>query len=1349
MNTDSESGSDSGSEMNPFASGSEMNPFASGSEMSQFAMTLPVSHGLESRLSHEGMDRRHDVPLRNAHSMGDFPDHHSVLPHSMRIWHSGSDTGSLDDSEDFEDDNLGGRPRNDLSVDSDKLPAGMDAAPHDCPNTHPAEVQCIIQELQAAANHHSGSSDEFAEFRTTAVGCCLDLLHEEELASAEMLLEPCRFEYNKLGELLGRYAASIPLQENIQNYCEEQAAQLKYSELIHAESPEAASEYQSLLPSTMKQLSDQHHVGQQSAMELKKQVWSLKDELTNLSQTCEAHGALKESKEAISNRLDSLLHELRDTAESHGAVVEELDKRQAAEKRLQEKKLQEEQEEAEQSPKEDFHGPLDNDCSQVDSPSNLQKARPSKTFALPAAPIETEMNYEACPSHTFALPAAPIQIEMNYEGADPTLLQSQARQARPCEVVRWVKVDNNLVTPTARASSRSRANSNVMSTPQASTLGQMHGETNSNVMSTPRASTLGQMQGKVMPSDNLNQPGDLEVRTLPVVGIVGRGGSAIRQSHDTSGVKISANKLIGSETGADQLVVNSDREDIARGPSQREIEIEKVRIHLQSILHQSLEDRGQKNTVSEINETQLKNASPTEDDSSPRTVILDVDEMQHQDMPSSAGVHQSPQQGSSHLIQPVASSLAHQANPSLSQRSSRNQGLDDPAVQQASLVMFMDDDLDGPVVQRVSLAQHRHEGRDLVCWSIVILAILVLCGGVLAIYICRLSFEADLAQHHHCQGNHNNPQICESCGSGILLPLGGKMEQSWSKPLRAVMYFICLLWCFSGISIVCEQFMDAIQEITGQEVLVHGADDHGIPRKVNFRIWNPTMANLTLMALGSSAPEILLNVVEIVGMDFFSGELGPSTIVGSAAFNLLVISAVCISAVPAPETRKVEQTGVFGITATFSVLAYIWLIFILQVSTPEKVDIWEALITLMLLPLLLVISFAADKGWILSWLQCEQDYEVGSGAKDRLDLDDGQGVYFEKSQMIVPLDSMSIRIPIRCAETSSCPILRFETQDQTARAGEDYRPIRGELRFTVGMCLAELQVNMLKQPWQRREDRSFLMLLTMSGEVTRFTATCKVIIPSEPAQLEGGWLEQFTRAVYCNGSRKEQRQADLQDWFTHIAAFYWKVLFACIAPVHIFGGWLCFWMSLFAIGAVTALVSDLANLLGCCLGIPGSVTAITLVALGTSVPDTFASRTAAVQECTADNSIGNITGSNAVNVFLGLGLPWAIGAIYWKVKGRTPEWQSRRLNGKTLQEQYGTRYPDGGLIIPAGSLTVSVAVFTGAAMMCVALLLWRRRVYGGELGGPRNAQKRDSFVLLLLWIVYVTTCVLYSMLTQK
>ena len=94
------------------------------------------------------------------------------------------------------------------------------------------------------------------------------------------------------------------------------------------------------------------------------------------------------------------------------------------------------------------------------------------------------------------------------------------------------------------------------------------------------------------------------------------------------------------------------------------------------------------------------------------------------------------------------------------------------------------------------------------------------------------------------------------------------------------------------------------------------------------------------------------------------------------------------------------------------------------------------------------------------------------------------------------------------------------------------------------------------------------------------------------------------------------------------------------------GGWPCFFVSLGMIGVLTAIVGDLAGIFGCLVGLKDSVTAITFVALGTSLPDTFASKSAAIAEKHADNAIGNVTGSNSVNVFLGLGLPWMIASIY-------------------------------------------------------------------------------------------------------
>ena len=76
------------------------------------------------------------------------------------------------------------------------------------------------------------------------------------------------------------------------------------------------------------------------------------------------------------------------------------------------------------------------------------------------------------------------------------------------------------------------------------------------------------------------------------------------------------------------------------------------------------------------------------------------------------------------------------------------------------------------------------------------------------------------------------------------------------------------------------------------------------------QIWNDTVANLTLMALGSSAPEILLSCIEIIGRGFRAGDLGPGTIVGSAAFNLFCITGFCVIGVPTPETRRIEAINV-------------------------------------------------------------------------------------------------------------------------------------------------------------------------------------------------------------------------------------------------------------------------------------------------------------------------------------------------------------------------------------------------------------------------------------------------------
>lgn len=79
----------------------------------------------------------------------------------------------------------------------------------------------------------------------------------------------------------------------------------------------------------------------------------------------------------------------------------------------------------------------------------------------------------------------------------------------------------------------------------------------------------------------------------------------------------------------------------------------------------------------------------------------------------------------------------------------------------------------------------------------------------------------------------------------------------------ALILFIC--WLFLGIAIIADIFMEAIEQITSQTVLKEVWSADGKEKYlVEHNVWNPTLANLSLMALGSSAPEIFISVIETV-----------------------------------------------------------------------------------------------------------------------------------------------------------------------------------------------------------------------------------------------------------------------------------------------------------------------------------------------------------------------------------------------------------------------------------------------------------------------------------------------------
>ena len=224
-----------------------------------------------------------------------------------------------------------------------------------------------------------------------------------------------------------------------------------------------------------------------------------------------------------------------------------------------------------------------------------------------------------------------------------------------------------------------------------------------------------------------------------------------------------------------------------------------------------------------------------------------------------------------------------------------------------------------------------------------------------------------------CTGK-NAGKVCCAGQKGLLLPLFN-YEDTWPVWWRALLYLIGLFWCFLGVAVLSDSFMAGIEAITNSTYIrktkrkdEHGKvllDDKGQPLvdESEEPIWNAAVANLTLMALGSSTPEILLSIIEIVGKGFYAGELGPGTVVGSAAFNLYFITGICMVALPAGETRKIEGTSVYFLTASHSLLAYAWMAMVVTVISPDVIEWWEALITFLAMPWLVTLVYCADKNW--------------------------------------------------------------------------------------------------------------------------------------------------------------------------------------------------------------------------------------------------------------------------------------------------------------------------------------------------------------------------------------------------
>ena len=245
--------------------------------------------------------------------------------------------------------------------------------------------------------------------------------------------------------------------------------------------------------------------------------------------------------------------------------------------------------------------------------------------------------------------------------------------------------------------------------------------------------------------------------------------------------------------------------------------------------------------------------------------------------------------------------------------------------------------------------------------------------------------EGTVKTFEECDGNIKNGMNADgtpkgvNCGDGLIVPIWRPYTKltGGDRFGRGLLYILLMVWLFIGVAIVSDRFMESIEMITAQEKEVTVKDPKsGKNQVVIVKVWNETVANLSLMALGSSAPEILLSVVEIWAKGFEAGDLGPGTIVGSAAFNLFMIIGLCIYVIPDDEVRKIKHLRVFIVTATWSVFAYIWMFAILSPISHGRVEVWEGVLTFIFFPLTVWTAYVADRR-LLCYKYMSKTYKAG------------------------------------------------------------------------------------------------------------------------------------------------------------------------------------------------------------------------------------------------------------------------------------------------------------------------------------------------------------------------------------
>ncbi|KAL9251355.1 Magnesium/proton exchanger-like protein [Drosera capensis] len=537
----------------------------------------------------------------------------------------------------------------------------------------------------------------------------------------------------------------------------------------------------------------------------------------------------------------------------------------------------------------------------------------------------------------------------------------------------------------------------------------------------------------------------------------------------------------------------------------------------------------------------------------------------------------------------------------------------------------------------------------------------------------------------------------EKCDSYLLF----QGETLLGNGLRAAIYFIALAYCFIGLSAITARFfrsMEAVVKHTRKVVVIDPVTN--VATTKNEKVWNYTIADITLLAFGTSFPQISLATIDAIRNlgSLYAGGLGPGTLVGSAAFDLFPIHAVCVVVPKAGELKKISDIGVWLVELLWSFWAYVWLYIILEVWTPNEITLWESLITVLQFAVLLSHAYAQDKRW---------------------------------PYLSMPLARSERPLEWVPEEVSSCKAKNNHEEFYNVLEVDD--DVGGDLVDVYSIHSRHGSVDESVPLTEIRESSAGTEHKVNSGE--------------EPTLLLL-WKEQFVDALKLEGA--ESRKLDgicprvaRISW--QLLIFPWKFMFAFVPPYHIANGWIAFVCSLLFITWIAYIVTQLTDLISCVTGSPrclyfvdafsifirwkydnplmrdhiaaeinAYVIAFTALASGTSWPDLVASKIAAERQTTADSAIANIICSNSVNIYVGIGFPWLIDTTY-----------NYLVYNKPLYVQ------------DAGGLSFSLVVFFVTSIGCISVLVLRRLTIGAELGGPRVWAWVTCVYFMFLWLIFV------------